>query len=308
MEILKRIVSNIEKVIVGKRGAVEMVVCAVLCGGHVLIEDVPGVGKTSLARSLAKSLDCSFRRIQFTPDIMPSDITGFSVFNPKKGDFEYREGAIMAHIVLADEINRTSPKTQASLLEVMEEGSVTVDGATYAVPQPFVVLATQNPIEYLGTYPLPEAQLDRFFIRVSLGYPSNKDEARMLGRFQQTVSPIDSLLPVVTVDKLNELRGLVNDVFIHSEINEYIVALSNATRGNEHVALGASPRASICLSRAAQAWAMYNDRDFVIPDDVIKMADAVFGHRIILKQESKLRKITVGEILDNVLDTVRLPS
>ena len=303
---LQDIITNVERIIIGKREAIELAVCSFLCKGHVLIEDVPGVGKTSLVYAIAKSLDCSFRRIQFTPDILPSDITGFSIYNQKTGEFEYRPGAIMAQIVLADEINRTSPKTQSSLLEVMEENQVTVDGKTYAVMQPFIVFATQNPVEYLGTYPLPEAQLDRFFMRISLGYPEAEDESRMLSRFKEN-NPIKALESVADVARLERAQADVCKVHVDDKINDYIVSIVRLTRQNAHLVLGASPRASLCLYRAAQAWAYYNDRDYVIPDDVVKMAMPVLEHRLVLKQEAKLRKATASTVITDTLKNVKTP-
>jgi MoxR-like ATPase len=301
---IKRIIANVEKIIVGKRSAIELVLVALACRGHVLIEDVPGVGKTSMVSALARSVDGSFKRIQFTPDIMPSDITGFSAFNPKTGEFEYRKGAVMSQFVLADEINRTSPKTQSSLLEVMEENQVTVDGKTYAVPSPFIVLATQNPVEYLGTYPLPEAQLDRFFMKISLGYPSQAEESKMLNRFK-TGDPMKELLPQAKGEDIERIQELAEHIHMERSINQYIVRLTHRTREQSEVMLGASPRASLCLFKAAQAWALYNERDYVVPDDVIKMAPHVLEHRILMKQESKLKKITALNIVDRVLEQVK---
>jgi MoxR-like ATPase len=303
---LNNVIDNVEKVIIGKREAIELALCSFLCAGHVLIEDMPGVGKTSLVSAMAKSFNCSFRRIQFTPDILPSDITGFSMYNQKTGEFDYHQGAIMSQIILADEINRTSPKTQSSLLEVMEENQVTVDGETYNVPQPFIVFATQNPIEYLGTYPLPEAQLDRFFMRISLGYPAAEEESAMLSRFKES-NPIRSLQPVADSSGLIEAQELVTKIHVDEKINKYIVAIVRATRQSEDVALGGSPRASLCLYRAAQAWALYSRRDFVIPDDVIKMAVPVMEHRLVLKQEARLKRLTSKDVVDTAVKAVRAP-
>ena len=303
---LNDVIENVEKVIIGKREAIELALCSFLCAGHVLIEDMPGVGKTSLVSAMAKSFDCSFRRIQFTPDILPSDITGFSMYNQKTGDFEYHQGAIMSQIILADEINRTSPKTQSSLLEVMEENQVTVDGETYNVPQPFIVFATQNPIEYLGTYPLPEAQLDRFFMRISLGYPAADEESNMLSRFKES-NPIKTLQAVANSASLIEAQELVTKIHVDEKINKYIVAIVRATRESVDVALGGSPRASLCLYRAAQAWALYNQRDFVMPDDVIKMAVPVMEHRLVLKQEARLKRLTSKDVVEAAVKSVRAP-
>ena len=303
---LEKVIQNVERVIIGKRGAIELALCSFLCAGHVLIEDMPGVGKTSLVSAMAKSFDCSFRRIQFTPDILPSDITGFSMYNQKTGEFEYHQGAVMSQIILADEINRTSPKTQSSLLEVMEENQVTVDGKTHMVPHPFIVFATQNPIEYLGTYPLPEAQLDRFFMRISLGYPDAAEEARMLTLFKEN-NPMKGLQSVADTEQLLEAQRKVTKVYVDEKINTYIVAIVRATRQSPDVALGGSPRSSLCLYRAAQAWALYNKRDYVMPDDVIKMAVPVLEHRLVFKQEVRLKQLTSKDIVESCLKSVRIP-
>ncbi|AUS96442.1 magnesium chelatase [Clostridium thermosuccinogenes] len=305
-EVLGKIVDNIEKVIIGKRDSIELLLLALVCNGHVLIEDVPGVGKTSLVSAMAKSINASFKRIQFTPDILPSDITGFSVFNQKTGDFEFRPGAIMSQIILADEINRTSPKTQASLLEVMEEGQVTVDGATYKVPKPFMVMATQNPVEYLGTFPLPEAQLDRFFMKVSLGYPSANEESMILSRFC-TSNPLETLTPVADSQDIISLQENVKNVHVDKSLKDYIVDIVSQTRRQPDVLLGASPRGSLSLFRASQAWAFYNKRSYVIPDDIKKMVFPVLSHRIILKQEAKLKKISTRDILASIVDSIKVP-
>ena len=306
VQCLRRVLFNVEKIIVGKRYAIELVLTTLACRGHALIEDVPGVGKTRLVSALAKSVDGSFKRIQFTPDIMPSDIMGFSAFNPQNGEFEYRPGAVMSQFILADEINRTSPKTQSSLLEVMEESQVTVDGKSYAVPEPFIVLATQNPVEYLGTYPLPEAQLDRFFMKISLGYPSATEEGRMLERNREG-DPMRNLEAVASGEEIIAIQSMVEKIHVSGDINEFIVGLTRYTREHNDVVLGASPRASICLFKAAQAWALYNSRDFVTPDDVITIAPNVLEHRILLKQEAKLRKISALDVVQEALQTVRPP-
>ena len=303
---LREIIGNVEKVIIGKREVIELALCSFLCTGHVLIEDMPGVGKTSLVSALARSFDCSFRRIQFTPDILPSDITGFSMFNQKSGEFEYYQGAVMSQIILADEINRTSPKTQSALLEVMEENQVTVDGKTYQVPQPFIVFATQNPVEYLGTYPLPEAQLDRFFMKISMGYPEADEEAKMLSRFKE-INPIKTLTPVADSATLIAAQRAVAEVHVDENINNYIVSIIRSTRANNDVSLGASPRASLCLYKAAQAWALYSKRDFVSPDDVIKMAMPVIEHRILLKQEARLKNVKASDVVQTAIKSVRPP-
>ena len=303
---LKRVLYNVEKVIVGKRHSIELVLTTLACRGHALIEDVPGVGKTSMVSALARSVNGSFKRIQFTPDIMPSDITGFSAFNPRTGDFEYRPGAVMSQFILADEINRTSPKTQSSLLEVMEENQVTVDGQSYAVPEPFIVLATQNPVEYLGTYPLPEAQLDRFFMKISLGYPTAAEEGRMLERFREG-DPMLALTAVAEGPDIAAIQEMVEKIFVSVDINSFIVDLTRFTREHNDVVLGASPRASLCLFKAAQAWALYKGRDFATPDDVVEMAPHVLEHRIILKQEAKLQKRTPLDVIKSALEQVRPP-
>lgn len=304
--VLKRIVENVEKVILGKTNSIELTLISLICNGHILIEDVPGVGKTSLVSSIARSINASFKRIQFTPDILPSDITGFSMYNQKSGDFEYRQGSIMSQIVLADEINRTSPKTQASLLEVMEENQVTVDGTTYKVPRPFMVLATQNPIEYLGTYPLPEAQLDRFFMKISIGYPQPGEESRILTRFKDN-NPLETLSPVADSEEIIAMQEEIKKIHVDASLNNYIVDIVGNTRKHQDITLGASPRASISLFRASQAWAYYSGRDYVLPDDIKKMAVPVLSHRIILKQEAKLKRILPHDILSSVISHVNVP-
>ena len=306
VRILKNIIDNVENVIIGKRYAIELAVISLICNGHVLIEDVPGVGKTSLVSALAKSINASFRRIQFTPDVLPSDITGFSMYNQKNSEFEYRPGAIMSQIILADEINRTSPKTQASLLEVMEEYQVTVDGITYKMPRPFMILATQNPVEYLGTYPLPEAQIDRFFMKISIGYPTNSEESYILSRFQFS-NPLDKLLPVAESNDIIALQEEIKNVHVDATLGNYIVDIVSQTRKNQDVILGSSPRGSLSLFRAAQAWAFYNERDYVLPDDIKKMVIPVLSHRLMLKQETKLKKINPEEILNSIVGRINVP-
>jgi len=304
--IMNEIITNVEQVIIGKREAIELALCAFLCGGHVLIEDIPGVGKTSLVYAIAKSFDCSFKRIQFTPDILPSDITGFSMYNQKTQEFEYQEGSIMAQIVLADEINRTSPKTQSSLLEVMEENQVTVDGKTYKMPQPFTVFATQNPVEHIGTYPLPEAQLDRFFMCLSLGYPSIEEEIRMIERFNES-SPLDVLEAVSNAVELKFLQELVPTVHVDPDVNALIVQIVRLTRDHANITLGCSPRGTLCLHRASQAWALYSGRTYVTPDDVLKMAVPTLAHRLMLSQEAKFKKLTPVEVMNQLLFDVKIP-
>ncbi|HEX2938167.1 MAG TPA: MoxR family ATPase [Ruminiclostridium sp.] len=304
-KVLEDITANIEKSILGKRNTIELVVQAMACSGHVLIEDIPGVGKTSLVSALARSVDCSFKRIQFTPDILPSDVTGFSLFNPKTGDFEYRPGAVMSNFVLADEINRTSPKTQSSLLEVMEENQVTVDLNTYIPPQPFMVLATQNPAEYLGTYPLPESQIDRFIVKLSLGYPSPEEEAQILGNSHTDVM---QLSPVTDADGVIEAKTAAQNIYVENCIRKYIVDIVNATRRSSQTALGASPRGSIALFKMSQARAMYNGREYVLPDDVKFLAPYVLGHRLVLARDAKLSGKKTEDIIAEILDTVKAPS
>jgi len=305
-ELVNNIIDNVEKVIIGKRKVIELVVVSLLSRGHVLIEDMPGVGKTSLISALAKSVDCSFKRIQFTPDIMPSDITGFSMYNQKQGEFQYHSGLIMSQFVLADEINRASPKTQSSLLEVMEESQVTVDGNIYKTPTPFIVFATQNPIEYLGTYPLPEAQLDRFFMKVSVGYPDKDEELAILERHRKE-TPLNSLKTVASSDEIVRMQQEILDVHIDSAVVEYIVSITRATRTHKALSLGASPRATLCLNRAAQAYAYIQGREYCLPDDVIELAAPVLSHRVIVSHESRLKKISAEAIISDILQGIKAP-
>jgi MoxR-like ATPase len=305
-EISRRVIDNIERVIVGKRETVELAVISLLCQGHLLIEDVPGVGKTMLARSLARSLGCSFSRIQFTPDMLPSDVTGVSIFNQVTREFEFRSGPIMAQIVLADEINRATPKTQAALLEAMEERQVTVDGITHRLPAPFMVLATQNPIEYEGTFPLPEAQLDRFLLRVRLGYPQAEDEIDVLER-QQFRHPIEQLDRIVTAEEVIQAQEEVKKVYVAPAIKRYIVELSRRTRDYPEVYLGASPRGSLTLYRAGQARAALHGRDYVLPDDIKALAGPALGHRVILGPAARLRDLSAAEVVEDILGTVAVP-
>ncbi len=298
---------NVGKVIVGKESAVELMMIAVLCRGHVLIEDVPGVGKTTLASALARSLDCSFKRIQFTPDITPSDIIGYSIVNFKTGELEYRPGMIMSQIVLADEINRTSPKTQSSLLEVMEEGQVSVDGATYAMPEPFIVLATQNPVDFVGTYPLPEAQLDRFFMRVSIGYPTAEEETDILERYSSGKKPMEELRPICTSSDILRLQQEVEGVHASREVRAYISAIAAASRKSGALQLGVSTRAAISLLRASQARALLEGRDYVAPEDVQRMAEPVLAHRLVLSAEARMRNMTAERVLAGVMQGVQVP-
>ncbi|MEE8419612.1 MAG: MoxR family ATPase [Dehalococcoidales bacterium] len=305
-EVCNRVQVNVEKVIIGKAEAVELAIVALLCEGHILIEDVPGIGKTMLAKSLARSLDCSFRRIQCTPDLLPSDITGTYIFNQRTSDFEYRPGPIVAQVVLADEINRATPRTQSALLEAMQERQVTVEGETRPLPQPFVVLATQNPIELEGTFPLPEAQLDRFLLKINIGYPSTEDDREILARYRQG-DPFEELSPVVTSDELIEMQQACRQIHISGDVEDYIIRLVHATRDNEAVQLGASPRGMLALYRSSQALAVLRGRTFVIPDDVKYLANFVLIHRIITKADSHLRGQTAVATLQAIVDSVSVP-
>jgi MoxR-like ATPase len=301
-----RLLNNLEQVIIGKRSALELMVIGLLCEGHILIEDVPGVGKTVMARTLAKSLGCNFNRLQFTPDMLPSDVTGVSIFNQQTRGFEFRPGPVFGQIILADEINRATPKTQAALLEAMDEHQVTVDGTTHALPRPFMVLATQNPIEYEGTFPLPEAQLDRFLLRIRLGYPSASDEILVIEK-QQLRHPIETIEPICSVDEILAAAEAVRSVYLSAAVKRYIVDLTQQTRHNNDVYLGASPRGSLGLSRAAQARAALDDRDHVLPDDVKALAQAVLSHRIIVNPSARLREVTAERIVQEILLAVPVP-
>ena len=301
-----RLISNLEKVIIGKRHPIESIVIGLLCQGHVLIEDVPGVGKTVLARSLAKSIGCTFNRLQFTPDMLPSDVTGVSIYDQSKRVFEFRPGPIFAQVVLVDEINRATPKTQAALLESMEEKQVTVDGVTHALPSPFMVLATQNPIEYEGTFPLPEAQLDRFLLRVRLGYPDPADEIEMLDR-QQLRHPVETLESVIAVEELREAMAEIKKVFVSKPVKRYLVDLVTRTRQSADVYLGASPRGSLALFRTGQAMAALNGRDFVLPDDIKALAIPVLAHRIIVGPAARLRELSSEKIVEEILADLPVP-
>ena len=304
--IAERLISNVENVIIGKNRELRLAITALLCGGHLLVEDVPGVGKTMLARAIAVSSGCSFRRIQFTPDLLPSDVTGVSIYNQQSNEFEFRSGPIISQVVLADEINRATPKTQSSLLEAMEERQVTVDGVTHKMPSPFMVMATQNPIEYEGTFPLPEAQLDRFLIRINLGYPSADDEVTVLDE-QQVNHPVDSLSPVTDPSEIAQVQGAVREVYIDPLIKQYIVALAGATREHEDVYLGASPRGSIALLRTSQASALLDGRDYVIPDDVKDLVFVSLEHRIIISPGARVKGTTAADILADCLGRVAVP-
>ncbi len=304
--IAERIIENVERVIVGKRDELQLATVALLSQGHVLIEDVPGVGKTMLARSLARSTGCSFKRIQFTPDLLPSDVTGVSIYNQKLGDFEFRAGPIMAQMVLADEINRATPKTQSALLEAMEEHQVTVDGVTHRLPTPFLVLATQNPIEYEGTFPLPEAQLDRFLMRIHLGYPDLADEVTVMDR-QQLKHPVDEIDQVTNADEIIYMQSAVREVYVDALIKQYIATLADATRKHEAAYLGASPRGSLALYRTAQARALLAGRDFVTPDDVKALAYSTLAHRVIVSPSARVKSVTAGDIVRECLARVPVP-
>lgn len=304
-DLLKKIVDNVETVIIGKRQAVEMVVLSMISNGHVLVEDVPGVGKTSLISSLAKSIDCGFSRIQFTPDIMPSDVTGFSIFNQRDRDFEFRPGAVMSNVVLADEINRASAKTQSALLEVMEERQVTVDGNTYPMQEPFMVLATQNPLENYGTYPLPEAQIDRFLIKISIGYPSFEQEAKVVKLGKSAKKAIHS---VVTGDDILKLREAAEQVFVHDMMINYIVQIVTSTRNHADIQIGSSPRGCIALYNLAKSYALYQGRNYVQPDDIKFLAPFVLCHRIALKQEAKIDGKTPQQIMTDILNNIAVPT
>ncbi len=306
MNTAKRVIANAEKVVVGKRRQIILSLVSWFCEGHILLEDVPGVAKTILARTLAASVGCTFKRVQCTPDLLPTDVTGASIFNQKKSEFEFRPGPIFAQIVLADEINRTTPRTQASLLEAMAEGRVTVDGTTYQLKPPFLVIATQNPVDHEGTFPLPEAQLDRFLVRFSLGYPTMDEELQMLGMLQHS-HPLDQLQPVVTADDIVGCQKAVREVHIDDKIRRYITEIVHATRAHDDLSLGGSPRATIALFRTSQAMAAIYGRNFVQPDDVKRVAGPVLMHRLILKPESRLRKVTTADVVTEVVANVPVP-
>lgn len=305
-ELIQSLIGEIEKVVIGKHNEITMLVCAMLSGGHVLIEDVPGVGKTTLAAALARAAGLKFNRAQFTPDVMASDITGYNIYNRGKEQFEFREGIVMCNILLADEINRASPKTQSALLEAMEEGTVTVDGKTYPMPKPFMVVATQNPTGYVGTYPLPEAQLDRFVLRLSMGYPTESEEmAVILNR--KTENPMASVNAVTDAETVEKLRRIISNVSVSGEISKYIVQLVGETRKSSKITLGASPRASLALMRLSQAYAFIKGRDYVLAEDVSALYVPAVSHRIMLSQEARLEKMSAADVLASLSRNVTVP-
>ncbi len=304
---IQMVLENIEKVMIGKREVAELSIVALLANGHVLLEDVPGVGKTMMVRALAKSFDAQFKRIQFTPDLLPSDVVGVSIYNPKTMEFEFRPGPIMGDVVLADEINRTSPKTQSALLEAMEEASITIDGNTLKITQPFFVMATQNPIEHEGTYPLPEAQLDRFLLKIKMGYPTRGQEVEILRRAENGKS-IEKIDAVLTLAQLIELQELVQGVYVEDSVKNYMVELASQTRENNYVYLGVSPRATIALMKASQAYAFMKGRSYVIPDDVQHLAPFVFSHRLVLKPDARYDDVTAEEIIERILAKTPVPT
>lgn len=308
MRKLENLINNLNKVLIGKESVIEMVIVALICQGHILIEDVPGLGKTMLIKGLARSLGCKFSRIQFTPDLLPSDVVGVQVYNQKTSEFQYRPGPIMANIVLADEINRTSPRTQSSLLEAMEERQVTVDGETRQLPQLFMVLATQNPIEYEGTYPLPEAQLDRFMLRLEIGYPTNQAEKEIIRSQEYGQNPLQNLEQVLTIEELLVFREEAAHTKISDGLVSYIIELCNSTRNHPALYLGASPRGSLALAQTSKVIAWLKGRYYVIPDDIKIMAVPVLAHRIILKHEERLSGVTAQEVISKILNTVTVPT
>jgi MoxR-like ATPase len=304
--IIQRVVQNIQKVIVGKEEVIELLLAAVLCEGHILLEDVPGTGKTTLARALAASLGCTFRRIQFTPDLLPSDITGLSWFNLKNQEFEFRPGPLMSQIVLADEINRATPRTQSALLEAMQEHQVTVDGVTRLLPRPFLVLATQNPVELEGTFPLPEAQIDRFLMHIAIGYPTRSEENDILERFRVD-DPLPDLQAVVTPEEILALQKKRRQIRVEESVRDYIVQIARTTRENHEIQLGASPRATLALYQSAQAWAAIHERDYVLPDDVKYIAPPVLRHRLIVSAQAELRGRKSSELVADIVSSVAVP-
>jgi MoxR-like ATPase len=303
----KRVIANVERAIVGKRPQLILSLVAWLCEGHILLEDVPGVAKTMLARALARSVGCAFKRIQCTPDLLPSDVTGASIFNQKTTEFEFRPGPIFAQVVLADEVNRATPRTQAALLEAMGESRVTVDGLTYKLGPPFLLIATQNPVDHEGTFPLPEAQLDRFLMRFSLGYPTQEEELKMLEMLQRS-HPIDALEPVANAEEVVACQQAVREIYVDDKVRRYLMQIVHDTRAHDDIGLGASPRASIALFRTSQAMAALRGRNYVLPDDVKRVAGPVLTHRVILRPESRLRKITAGAVVDEIVAEIAVPT
>ncbi len=305
-EVARRLRENIQQVIVGKDEVINLTLAVVLCEGHMLLEDVPGIGKTTLARALAASLGCSFRRIQFTPDLLPSDVTGLNWFNQKLQEFTFKPGPIMSQVVLADEINRATPRTQSALLEAMQEKQVTIDGFTHMLPRPFLVMATQNPIELEGTFPLPEAQIDRFLMRIAIGYPDEAEENQILERFRYS-DPMPALQPVSTPEEIIELQMERRQIRVTEAVREYIVRIARATRNHSEIELGASPRATLSLYQASQAWAGIQGRDFTLPDDVKKIAPLVLTHRLIISPQAQLRGRKVEELVADIVEAVPVP-
>jgi MoxR-like ATPase len=306
IEKVQKIIDNVEEVILGKNGVIKLALAAMMAEGHILFEDVPGVGKTILVRSLARSIGCSFKRVQFTPDLLPSDITGVSIYNQKTNEFEFREGPILSQVVLADEINRATPRTQSALLESMAEKQITVEGISRRLSDPFIVMATQNPIEYDGTFPLPEAQLDRFLIRLEIGYPESADEEQILENLQLQ-HPIERLESVMTDQEFIELQADVKKIHVDQKLRKYIVELVNQSRSHSDLELGASPRGSIALMKMAQAWAVVNERDYIIPDDIKEIAPAVLAHRLIIKSKSRLRGADKKKIIREIVKRTEVP-
>jgi MoxR-like ATPase len=304
--ITDRVIENVQKVIIGKRETIELLLTAILCEGHALLEDVPGTGKTTLARALSASLGCSFKRIQFTPDLLPSDVTGLNWFNQKKQEFEFRPGPVMSQILLADEINRATPRTQSALLEAMQERQVTIDGFSHPLPRPFLVLATQNPVELEGTFPLPEAQVDRFLVHIHIGYPDQEEENNMLERFR-AADPMTDLEPVVTLEDILQCQLERKEIRIEASVRDYIVRISMATRANVDISLGASPRATLALYQVSQAWAALQGRDYVLPDDVKHITPHVLSHRLILAPHAQLRGRSVQELISDIVGSVAVP-
>jgi MoxR-like ATPase len=301
-----RVIENVQKVIIGKRETIELLLTAILCEGHALLEDVPGTGKTTLARALSASLGCSFKRIQFTPDLLPSDVTGLNWFNQKKQEFEFRPGPVMSQILLADEINRATPRTQSALLEAMQERQVTIDGISHPLPRPFLVLATQNPVELEGTFPLPEAQVDRFLVHIQIGYPNQEEENTMLERFR-AADPMADLNPVVTLEDILQCQSERKEIRIEASVRDYVVRISMATRANVDISLGASPRATLALYQVSQAWAALQGRDYVLPDDVKHITPHVLSHRLILAPHAQLRGRSVQELISDIVGSVAVP-